>query len=257
MNIKILQNLFVRHNAIDSHKPSIWFIHGFGDSGLAYKEVFGSVLDRHFNLYVVDMPGFGASPLLSDCTSIDQQADLLSKVILLETGDAQQVNIVSHSLGSLVGTWLCQKLKGRVHWYFNVEGNLTVGDSYFSSKPLEFDTAQEFAKSFYQEIFEKAKLEERYKRYYCSVRLANPEGMRQWAKSSQEHVRENQCGFEFINLDCNKIYMWGDVDTPLETQKFITEHKIPNKLYEGVGHWHMIENTYQLYQDIYEMTCNA
>ncbi|WP_435623579.1 alpha/beta fold hydrolase [Flagellimonas sp.] len=252
MNIQILSNLFIRTNHIKSERQSIWFLHGFADSGLAYKEVFDSPLNDNFNLYVIDLPGFGVSPINSDYVSIKEQANLIAQLIEKETSNQNNVNIVAHSLGALIGTWICQNLTERVNYYFNIEGNLTEADSYFSSKPMKFKSAEAFVESFNQEIFEKAKFEERYKRYYSSLRFAEPEGMRNWSLTSQEHIKENKCGVEFKELTCRKVYIWGDVDTPKETQEFIAENEIPNTLYNGVGHWHMVENSKQLYNDINE-----
>lgn len=252
MKIKILHQVFIRYNEINASKPSIWFLHGFADSGLAYKEVFDSPLLQDFNIYVVDLPGFGVSPIQPDYLSIREQADLLAKIISDETQHQPKVNIVAHSIGALIGTWLCQILQEKVNYYFNVEGNLTEADSYFSSKPLQYETATAFAEAFEKEIFEKAQTEERYKRYYSSFRFAQPEGMRNWGLTSQEHIKNNKCGQEFKELNCNKLYIWGDVDTPQETQDFIQEHHIPNRLYTGVGHWHMLENLVAFYKDIWE-----
>lgn len=194
------------------------------------------------------MPGFGVSPINQTHLSIKEQADLLTAVIKEETQG--QVNIVSHSLGSLIGSWVCQNMEDRINFYFNIEGNLTEADSYFSSKPLHFKTAEEFVQSFQAEIFEIAKSEERFKRYYSSLRFADPQGMRNWSRSSQKHIKANKCGIEFKELSCKKLYVWGDVDTPLETQQFIKQHSIPNRLYTGIGHWHMVENSGQFYEDI-------
>lgn len=256
MEIKILNNLFIRHNEIDNSKQSIWFLHGFADSGLAYKEVFDYPIKENFNIYIVDFSGFGASPINPNYLSIKKQAVLLSKVILQETQNQQKINIVAHSISALIGTWICQTLEDKVNYYFNIEGNLTEADSYFSSKPLQFETSQEFAQSFEREIFEMAKKEERYRRYYSSLRFANPEAMMNWGLTSQEYIKENKCGYEFNKLTCKKLYIWGDVDTPKETQVFIKKLEIPNKLYSGIGHWHMIENVANLYKDINEVLQN-
>ncbi len=70
MKIKTPNGLFIRHNTIEKNRQSIWFFHGFADSGLAYKEVFDSSLSTEFNLYVVDLPGFGASPINNDYISL-------------------------------------------------------------------------------------------------------------------------------------------------------------------------------------------
>ncbi len=250
LQIKILDTLFVRHNVVDQSKQSIWFLHGFADSGLAYKEVFESSINGHFNIYVVDLPGFGVSPLNPTCIGIKQQAELLSKVILKETSQQDKVNIIAHSLGALIGTWVCQTLTNKINCYVSIEGNLTEADSYFSSKPLKFDTAQEFATSFQKEIFEIAKKDDRFKRYYSSIRFANPEAMRNWGFSSQEHIKGNKCGYEFKDLPGKKLYIWGDVDTPEETRDFIKTHEIPHQMYPGIGHWHMIENAGEFYSDI-------
>ena len=76
--------------------------------------------------------------------------------------------------------------------------------------------------------------------------------MQNWAKTSQAYIKDNQCGNEFKHLSCKKIYIWGDVDTPGPTEEFIKNQKIPNKLYKGVGHWHMVENAELFYNDVKE-----
>lgn len=257
MKIKILHNLFIRHNEIKQSNQSIWLLHGFGDSGLAYKEIFESNLASKFNIYIVDLPGFGVSPIHSEFLSINKQADLVASIIRQETEEQSKVNIVAHSLGGLIGTWICQKLNEKINYYINIEGNLTEADSYFSSKPLKYESAKQFAEVFKDEVFEIAKTQERYKRYYSSLRFASPEGMRNWSVTSQAFIKDNKCGFEFNDLTCKKIYVWGDIDTPKETQEFIKLHKIPNRLYHGIGHWHMVENSTILYNDINEIIKKA
>ena len=250
MKIKTIDNIFIRHNEIDASKQSLWFIHGFADSGLAYREVFDSLLVNDFNIYVLDLPGFGVSPANPNFPTIKAQADLLSNIISEETKNQTDINIVAHSIGSLIGTWISKHLNDRINYYFNVEGNLTEADSYFSSKPLNFETIEGFTNSFEKEIFEAAQYEERYKRYYSSLRFATTEGMKNWSFTSQVHIKDNLCGIEFKNLNCNKIYIWGDMDTPKETQDFILENNIPNRLFKNVGHWHMLENSEAFYNFI-------
>ena len=93
MNIQVLKNVFIRTNLLKNGRQSIWFLHGFADSGLAYREVFESPLNEAFNLYVLDLPGFGVSPLNPEYLSIKEQADLLTQIIEEETAHQQAVNI--------------------------------------------------------------------------------------------------------------------------------------------------------------------
>ena len=252
MKISVMEGMLVRHHQASDDSPSVWFLHGFADSGLAYRQVFYSPLKEDFNLYVVDFPGFGASPINLDYPSIQEHTRLLLKAVVREA-KGNRVSIVAHSLSGLIGTWICQHLKEQVNHYVNVEGNLTEADSYFSRKPLKYETSVEFAKAFEQEIFEKSNTDARYRSYYSSVRLADPEGMRNWSLTSQEFIKNDQCGLAFKNLRCDKTYVWGDVDTPQETQTFIHEHHLPNRHYEGIGHWPMVENTDVFYYDIGEI----
>jgi len=165
---------------------------------LVYKEVFESPLNDRFNLFVIDLPGFGVSPINPDFLSIKEQATLVSKVIEEKTSKLDKINLVAHSLGALIGTWVCQNMKERVNHYFNIEGNLTQADSYFSSKPLKFASMEEFVVSFKEEIFEIAKSDERYKRYFSSLSFAEAEGMKNWSLTSQEHILGNKCAKEFM-----------------------------------------------------------
>ena len=236
----VYKNVLVTVSKTSEAKAQIWFIHGFGDSGKTYSEVFGSKLVQDYDLYVVDMPGFGSSPYNSSITSIKDQADLLGEII--QEASELPVIIIAHSIGGLVGTWLCQLLENKVKYYFNIEGNLTEADSYFSSKPLSYDTSEAFAIDFAHEIFNQAITEERFKRYYASVLWATPQAMHNWATSSQPFVKNNLCGQEFKQLDCPKVYIWGDKDTPQETQQFIRQNHLSNEYFEGIGHWHMHEN---------------
>lgn len=252
MKIEVRKNVFMRTNHIQAGRPSCWFLHGFADSGLAYKEVFDSPLNDAFNLYVVDLPGHGVSPIQTDFLSMKDQARLLSGIIEEACPDQAEVNIIAHSLGALIGTWICQNLAEKVHYFFNIEGNLTEAESYFSGKPLAFPSAEAFAPAFYAEIFEKAITEEPYKRYYSSLRFAAPAGLCNWSHTSQAHVTGTNSGLEFKNLSCKKLYIWGDLDTVQEAQDFIKAHNIPHQFYPGVGHWHMVENPEQLYGDMYE-----
>ena len=252
MNIEAKENLFLRTNEIRNNRQSIWFLHGFADSGLAYREVFESALNADYNIYIIDLPGFGVSPINSKYNSIKEHSDLVTQIINKETSSQKEVNIVAHSLGALIGTWVCEKLKDKINYYFNIEGNLTTADSYFSSKPTKYESAQEFAISFEKEIFKLAESNERYKLYYSSLKFATPEGMRNWSLTSQDYIKENRCGFEFKELSCKKVYIWGDIDTPKETQLFIEKYEIPNHLFNGVGHWHMVENAPHLYHFIHE-----
>ena len=91
------------------------------------------------------------------------------------------------------------------------------------------------------------------KRYYSSLRFADSVGMKNWGFTSQDYIKGNKCGIEFAQLNCKKLYIWGEVDTPKDTQEFIKKYNLPNRLYAKIGHWHMIENSLVFYNDLNEL----
>ncbi len=241
----------MRHNGLIPERDTVWFFHGFGDSGWAYREVFQTTLAAHYNVYVIDFPGFGASPAQAAYSTIPEQAKLLEKIIREEVGPGARVVLVAHSIGALIATQVAQNLAEQMLFYFNVEGNLTEADSYFSSQPQQYGTAQAFAQAFAQMVLQKAPAEERYRRYYASLRWADPDTMRSWSFSSLPWVQDDRCGYDFKALTCPKLYIWGDKDTPKPSQEFLAVQQIPNRVYPEVGHWHMLENTSVFYEDLY------
>jgi pimeloyl-ACP methyl ester carboxylesterase len=87
-----IENIFLRTKKNPGAKGDIWFIHGFGDSGQCFKEVFSSGLARRFNIFVPDLPGFGASPFKKPA-SVKYYSDLLVRTEILAE--------IERSLGSI------------------------------------------------------------------------------------------------------------------------------------------------------------
>lgn len=254
MEIGVIDNIFLRSHKTSKPKADLWFIHGFGESGLCFREAFSSKLADPFNLYVPDSPGFGVSPLSSQALTIEETTDLLENLIK-KISVSQNIGIVAHSLGGLIGTWLCQRFGKQVIGFVNIEGNLTQADCFFSGKTKNFETSEAFYKFFTKEILKlisKNPGNETLERYYASVRFAHPEVLFTWGKSGVEATDVTKGGEEFLSLRCNKIYLWGDQSTPEETRNFIEAKKLPNKCFQGSGHAPMIDAADKCYQVIFD-----
>lgn len=255
MTIEIHQNIFFRTHRVAKAAPSLWFIHGFGDSGLVWREAFASPLAQKYNLFAADMPGFGVSPFDVNCTTLDAQAHKLAQIIKATCG-AAPVAIVAHSIGGLIGTLICQQLGNQVMAYISAEGNLTKADSYFSGKVLQYESAEVFYTEFKQEVFAKAQDSEAYRRYYSSLNFAQPEALAGWGVSSQHLIKDNACGNAFVALSCPKVYAWGQQGTPQETQQFIAQANVPNHQFANAGHWHMVERPALFYDFVAKVLGN-
>lgn len=248
MQIEIQQEVFLRSNRIKDSFGDVWFIHPFGESGLCYKEAFASVLVDNFNLFVPDLPGFGVTPNYGKPKSMDEHISCLINLIDEISADTN-LFLVAHSVSGLIGTQLCKHYGERMSGYVSVEGNLLEADSYYSSLPIS-NSKDAFFKKYTDSVFAKSSSRLDFRRYLSSIYFADEDSLYTWGKSTEKYIAGNTAASAFMNLRCEKRYVWGDKDTPLETQEFIKNSDIPNIYLEGVGHWPMIEVPDKFYNEL-------
>lgn len=247
--IKVVNNIFISTKNSSNALGDIWFIHGFGGSSLSFRKLLSTNLKNHFNLFVPDFPGFGDSPFQPEKTSLESVSQVLMELIH-HVSEKETIYLVTHSIGSIIGTWVARKLKRRIGGYFCIEGNLTQADAYFSGLAVQYETAQQFYHEYLERIFNMSKGSEAFQKYFASVCHAHPEAMMGWSKSSVIHSNIERSGNEFASLDCDKLYYWGKENTPTQTQEFIKSSSLPNKEFSNSGHWPMIDQPDQCCQDM-------
>lgn len=248
MQIEIQQEVFLRSSRTKESNGDIWFIHPFGESGLCYKEAFESILVKGFNLFVPDLPGCGVTPNHGQLKTMDEHTSCLIELID-QISPNSNLFLVAHSVSGLIGTQLCQHYGRKLKGYISVEGNLLEVDSYYSSLPI-FNSKEVFFKKYTNSVFEKSSARIDFRRYLSSIYFADVDALYTWGKSTEKYISGNSAASEFINLQCEKRYIWGDKDTPQETQEFIKNSGIPNIHFEGVGHWPMIEIPDKFYNEL-------
>lgn len=246
MKLRIENNIFIRTNIVLDARADIWFIHGFGESGMSFIEAFSSPLAKIYNFYVPDLPGFGVTPFLGHNSDIRESCKLLRDLIRKLTSE-RPIVIVAHSLGGIIGTWLCQSFGEQIISYANIEGNLTEADAFFSGTARDFTSAKEFSCFFISKVFSMLGSSESLHRYYASVRFAQPEALLAWGKSGAAATGETKSGSEFAKLLNKKIYLWGDQSSSDPTRNFLKNNGLPNHCFEGSGHWPMIEKSHDFY----------
>lgn len=250
MNILTHNNILLRSSIVAEAKGDIWFIHGFGESGLSFIEAFDSPLADKFNLYVPDMPGFGASPYPDTHPNQKQTADILYDLIQ-KISKTNSIYLVGHSQGGLVATWLCQKLGDQVCGYVNVEGNLTKADVTFSGEAAKQSTP-DACKAHILRYVETHAQDESYWRYYASLRLASPDVLLTWAKAGLEFTGETKGGEEYAALPTRKLFIGGIKSHAPMTRHFIESHQLNHYYFEHSGHWPMIDDSVMFYDKVRE-----
>ena len=67
----VQEGVFLRTHLNTKSSAHIWFLYGFGESSLSFKEAFFSELVESYSLFVPDLSGFGVSPPQSGRMSIE------------------------------------------------------------------------------------------------------------------------------------------------------------------------------------------
>lgn len=255
METTIFQNQFVRTSRIKKAIADLWFLHGFGESGLSFREAFSSPLARRFNLFVPDFPGFGASPYQRRYADLPAVTDLLKRMIRKFSG-RKPIGLIAHSLGGVIGTWICEQLKSQMIAYVSVEGNLTRSDTFFSGLAAKASSAEKFYRDFLREIYRRGANDEALQRYFASLRFCDPRALSGWGRSGVKATGDDRSGREFAVLPCPKIYFWGDQSAPRESLDFLKTHSLNNRCFKGAGHWPMIDRPIEFYQSAAGFFCS-
>lgn len=128
--------MFYRHTDIDPHRKTLLFLHGLGDSGLAFIEAFHEPGLREYNIIVPDLLGYGKSKPKA-CGKADYRfnAQIARLYALLDHLKIDKFFVVGHSMGGDIGTLMCDSdRQARIQAFVNIEGDLTEGDRFITNK---------------------------------------------------------------------------------------------------------------------------
>jgi len=86
----------VRSNTFNPHKESVVLVHGIGVSS-AYFVPLAKELEQNFNVFALDLPGYGTTPKPKKALSIPQLATVVHSFLIAH--NLKQSTIVGHSMG--------------------------------------------------------------------------------------------------------------------------------------------------------------
>jgi pimeloyl-ACP methyl ester carboxylesterase len=234
------------------NRESVVFIHGFGASKATFLDAFHFRGFQALTMVAPDLIGFGDSEKPSNFSYVmKDQAKILRKVF--DTLCLDQLNLVTHSMGGIIGIELAEMIPNRISSFINVEGNITAEDCTMSRQVADMSTGY-----FAQEGFEQLKrsLAEESERnqneilreYLEDFSKATPESL---YKSSVSTVQESDSGDlleRFARLPMYKCYVYGEKNKgvfPAETK--LRKMSIPLFYVSKSGHSMMKENVSEFY----------
>ena len=71
-----VDNVSIKRSKIDKSYKDLWIVHGLGENSEYFHDVFTSELSKYFNIYIVDLPGYGNTPYLTKYKGINGAINL-------------------------------------------------------------------------------------------------------------------------------------------------------------------------------------
>lgn len=225
----------------------IWFLHGFGDSHLCFREAFLHSIAEHMRIFMFDFPGFGASPPRPAGLTVEDAAQVWRSLIANCSGK-RRIVLVGHSVAGIIATRTALMADRPPGLVISVEGNLTLADAYFSGQAAKFAEPESFYTWFRSTILETAK-HEIFRQYSCSLELADPRTLWTLGRSVLDYPSP---GRDFLSLTCPSIYYWDPASMTDDAKKFLAGYNLGQRKLEGLGHWPMVKSPCQFYAAVEE-----
>lgn len=236
--IEVVNGILVRRLGLGAGKKLLC-LHGFADNGLAFLPLCETALPNYFELVLVDLPGFGASPSIPGFGLVRDYARLVAGLAAAFAPE-EPVGLIGHSIGSAIAVTAADLLSPAPLGLFSIEGNLTEDDAYFSGKAADWQDSKAFKAAFLEEIWELAAENVDLRRYYGGVEMARAEAMWTLGRDAKRISAANRVGQAFRAMQAPNLYYWGETTTPPSTRQYIEEYSIPNRRYPAASHWPMI-----------------
>jgi len=261
--------IFLRHNDIAPDKRTLLFVHGLGESGLCFQEVFDDKRFNQFNVLVPDMIGYGKSSRAANGDySFDSQVKRVWK--LLEMRNVSDLVVIGHSIGGDISTLLCTSDKrGIIKKHVNIEGDITRFDVFISNSAVEAADRGRFMAWFQDEFVNNRVYEqwgEKYvscRRYYASLCFCEPDAFLANARELVERYMSlsgrygSEIGRIYVSISIPKVFCCGALSISPHTIDFLKENNLEYQVFQDASHWLMIDKAEEFYSFLYTFVSGA
>ncbi len=217
--------------------PPIVCVAGFGDHGGMFEALGATLLDEHFAVVGVDLPGTGHSPPDTAPLTLDRAAALVAA----EIREANASIIVGHSVGSIVASLAARRLGTRVTAVISLEGNLTPADAYFSGSAADYAVATEFHSEFLSRLDAMADGNDVVARYREQVATADPQSIWELGCDVATWSRAHDPGAVLTQCAPHVRYLFNPDNIPAESVDWLRRNKIAATQLDGASHWATVD----------------
>ncbi len=256
--------LYYRYNDIKPNRQSILFVHGLGDSGLSFEDVFRDKRFSKYNLIVPDHIGYGRSSGAKDKKRYSYDLHVKRLWRLIKRLKLKNLIVVGHSMGGDLTTLLCQSDKASIiKKYINIEGDITQYDLTISKAAVNANKLKRFDKWFesglkYNVVFKSLGHLRSGRIYYASLSFCRPEAL---LENAIELVKRNNCldgkfkseiGKIYSELTIPRVFCYGTKSLSKESIEFLKINNLEVKAFDGIGHCPMTDCSDAFYSFLFE-----
>lgn len=228
--------------------PVLVLLHGFCESKWIWKS-FESVMNDHFRVISVDLPGFGESEKINGEISIDELADILQD--FLSSLKIQQCTMIGHSLGGYITLSFAERHSAMLNG-FGLFHSTAFDDSQEKkdnrNKTLSFiekHGVDLFAKSFVAPLFNPTKRNDLKAEIDQLINIASNTSKKTIIEVTKA-MRDRPDKIQVLKKTMLPVmFIIGKADTAIPLEASLKQCYLPNDttihLYEKTGHMGMFE----------------
>lgn len=235
--------LFYRYINRSNSVGTLFYIHGLGESGFCFESLMQNEFLFQWSHIAVDLEGYGKSLWPETPTSLEHHADRVAQ--WLHTQDINQVILVGHSMGGVIGLILAEKYPECVKGFINIEGNISIEDCTLSRQAaaysLEDFQTQGFA-AMRDSIYSQGLTDPAFRGYYPSFCFCQPQT---YHLNSCELVKVSesaQLAARLSSLPIPLIYLLGNPRGTAElSRSMLSSVGVEWRAIHAAGHWPFID----------------
>jgi len=235
--------LYLRESRPESPRGTLLYLHGLGESCLAFEDLLEAEALRSYHQLAPDLLGFGKSPWPLSPQGLNDQADCIGQWLesTFQPAQTSPVVVVGHSMGGVLGLLLSERFPHLVRGLVNIEGNISEADCTFSGRIAGFSQG-EFEQTGYAEVLNEVYREgledPPLQTYYASMRICDPKTLHRCATELLAVSQREVLAQRLAALNIPQVYILGDPrGTGTHSRALLDAASIPWHAISDAGHW--------------------
>ena len=233
-------------------KTPLLFLHGFGSTKEDYADIMRHPDFKDREIIAYDAPGFGET----ECSDLDQVSiDFLVKIamVVIRHYKLEEFHISGHSMGGLTALMLLHRETLNAISFIDIEGNVSPEDCFLSRQINDYPSEDPVL--FFNDFIDRMRNLDGYSNplYAANIKSkVKPDAIKPIFKSMVELSDHGDLRDKFLQLSCQKMFVYGEENGSLSYLNFLEENNVKLSEITSSSHFPMYSNPPALWKSISE-----